>query len=69
MPATAVPGGGFMLTLFLHRGDDLCRTYSTTARGLDRLLFVNEVHDFAPYGRQEDGEDSPDGWPQYPTHG
>ena len=62
-------GGGFMLTLFLRNGDDVYRTYSTTARGVDRLLFVNSVLDLAPYGRQEDWEDSPEGWPQHPTYG
>jgi predicted dithiol-disulfide oxidoreductase (DUF899 family) len=60
---------GFMLSMFLRDGDDVYRTYSTTARGVDRLLFVNSLLDLAPYGRQEDWEDSPDGWPQYPTYG
>jgi predicted dithiol-disulfide oxidoreductase (DUF899 family) len=59
----------FMLTLFLRDGEDIYRTYSTTARGVDRLLFVNNILDLAPYGRQEEWEDSPDGWPQHPTYG
>ena len=62
-------GGGFMLTVFLRSGTDVFRTYSTTARGVDRLLFVNNVLDLVPYGRQEDWEDSPPGWPQHPTYG
>ena len=62
-------GGGFMLTLFLRDGDDVYRTYNTTARGVDRLLFVNNMLDLAPYGRQQDWEDSPPGWPQHPTYG
>lgn len=62
-------GGSFMLSLFLTDGEDVFRTYSTTARGVDRLLFVNNVLDLAPYGRQEDWEDSPEGWPQAPTYG
>jgi len=49
--------------------DDVHRTHSTTAQGVDRLLFVNNVLDLAPYGRQEDWEDSPDGWPQHATYG
>jgi predicted dithiol-disulfide oxidoreductase (DUF899 family) len=61
--------GGFMLTVFLRDGDDVYRTYNTTARGVDRLLFVNNMLDLTPYGRQEDWEDSPPGWPQYPTYG
>ena len=55
--------------MFLRDGDDVYRTYSTTQRGVDRLLFVNNILDLAPYGRQEDWEDSPDGWPQHPTYG
>jgi predicted dithiol-disulfide oxidoreductase (DUF899 family) len=62
-------GTGFMLNMFLRDGDDVYRTYATTARGVDRLLFVNNVLDLAPYGRQEDWEDSPAGWPQHPTYG
>jgi predicted dithiol-disulfide oxidoreductase (DUF899 family) len=59
----------FMLSVFLRDGEDVYRTYSTTARGVDRLLFVNNILDLAPYGRQEDWEDSPPGWPQQPTYG
>lgn len=62
-------GGGFMLTLFLRDGDSVYRTYSTTQRGVDRLVFANNVLDLAPYGRQQSWEDSPDGWPQHPTYG
>jgi predicted dithiol-disulfide oxidoreductase (DUF899 family) len=61
--------GGFLLSVFLRDGDDVYRTYSTTNRGVDRLLFVNNILDLTPYGRQEDWEDSPPGWPQYPTYG
>jgi predicted dithiol-disulfide oxidoreductase (DUF899 family) len=60
---------GFMLSLFLRDGDAVYRTYSTTARGVDRVLFVNNILDVAAYGRQEDWEDSPVGWPQHPTYG
>jgi predicted dithiol-disulfide oxidoreductase (DUF899 family) len=61
--------GGFMLSMFLRDGEDIYRTYCTTARGVDRLMFVNSILDLAPYGRQEDWEDSPPGWPQQPTYG
>jgi predicted dithiol-disulfide oxidoreductase (DUF899 family) len=61
--------GGFMLTLFMKDGHDVFRTYNTTARGVDRVLFVNNVLDLAAYGRQEEWEDSPEGWPQHPTYG
>ncbi len=62
-------GGGFLLSAFFCEGDDVYRTYSTTQRGVDRLLFVNNIQDLAVFGRQEDWEDSPDGWPQHPTYG
>lgn len=61
--------GGFMLSVFLRDGDDVYRTYNTTRRGVDRLLFVHNILDLTPYGRQEDWEDSPPGWPQHPTYG
>jgi predicted dithiol-disulfide oxidoreductase (DUF899 family) len=61
--------GGFLLSAFLRDGDEVYRTYSTTARGVDRLLFVNSVLDLTAFGRQEDWEDSPPGWPQHPTYG
>jgi predicted dithiol-disulfide oxidoreductase (DUF899 family) len=61
--------GGFLLSVFLRDGTDVYRTYSTTSRGVDRVMFVHNILDLAPYGRQEDWEDSPAGWPQQPTYG
>jgi predicted dithiol-disulfide oxidoreductase (DUF899 family) len=60
---------GFMLSAFLRDGGNVYRTYATTSRGVDRLLFVNNILDLVAYGRQEDWEDSPPGWPQHPTYG
>jgi len=54
---------------FLCDGDDVFRTYATTQRGVDRVLFVNNMQDLVVWGRQEDWEDSPEGWPQHPTYG
>jgi predicted dithiol-disulfide oxidoreductase (DUF899 family) len=62
-------GRGFLLSAFLRDGDDVYRTYSTTRRGVDRLLFVHNILDLTVYGRREDWEDSPPGWPQHPTYG
>jgi predicted dithiol-disulfide oxidoreductase (DUF899 family) len=62
-------GGGFMLNMFLREGDEIYRTYATTSRGVDRLLFVHNILDLSAYGRQEEWEDSPQGWPQHPTYG
>jgi predicted dithiol-disulfide oxidoreductase (DUF899 family) len=61
--------GGFMLSVFLRDGDDVYRTYNTTQRGVDRLVFTNSILDLTPYGRRQDWEDSPSGWPQHPTYG
>lgn len=61
--------GGFMFTAFLRDGESVYRTYNTTQRGVDRLLYTHSVLDLTAYGRQEDWEDSPAGWPQHPTYG
>ncbi len=61
-------GGGFLLSVFLRDGKDVYRTYSTTSRGLDRNAFVTGMLDLTVYGRREDWEDSPAGWPQEPTY-
>jgi len=61
--------GGFLLSVFLRDGDEVFHTYSTTSRGVDRLVFANSIRDLLPYGRREDWEDSPPGWPQRPTYG
>ena len=55
--------------MFLRDGTDVYRTYSTTQRGEDRLMFRRNILDLAPYGRQEESEDSPAGWRQHPTYG
>ena len=44
-------------------------TYSTTARGTEAILPVAHIMDRTAYGRQQDWEDSPEGWPQYQTYG
>jgi predicted dithiol-disulfide oxidoreductase (DUF899 family) len=62
-------GGGFLLSIFFRDGTDVYRTYSTTQRGVDRLVFRHNILDLCPYGRQEDWEDTPPGWPQHPTYG
>lgn len=44
-------------------------TYMTTARGTEAILPVAHIMDRTVYGRQQDWEDSPEGWPQEPTYG
>lgn len=52
------------LSVFLHEGDHLYQTYFTTARGLEMLGSTWSFLDLMPFGRQEEWEDSPPGWPQ-----
>lgn len=64
----APPGGGFGVNVFLRDGDDVYRTWHTNGRGTERLSFLQGLVDLLPYGRQEEWEDSPAGWPQHPTY-
>ena len=57
----------FGLSVLLRDDDEVFRTYFTTARGVDRLRLDFNLLDLTPYGRQEQWEDSPGGWPQDPT--
>jgi predicted dithiol-disulfide oxidoreductase (DUF899 family) len=57
----------FGLSVLLRDGEEVFRTYFTTARGVDRLRTDFNLLDLTPYGRQEQWEDSPAGWPQDPT--
>jgi predicted dithiol-disulfide oxidoreductase (DUF899 family) len=51
-------------SVFLRDGDKVYRTYFTTQRGGELLGTTFSFLDITPYGRQEDWEDSPKGWPQ-----
>lgn len=57
------------LSVFFRIGDDVFHTYSAYARGTESLVDSYRLLDVTPYGRQEDFEDSPPGWPQKPTYG
>lgn len=57
------------LSVFFRLGDDVFHTYSTYARGVESLTDSCSLLDVTPYGRQEDFEDSPPGYPQKPTYG
>ncbi len=54
-------------SIFLREGDDVFHTYSAYARGLDSLHGPDSFLDLTPYGRQEEWEDSPAGWPRQKT--
>src|SRR6266480_4499902 len=57
-------GESFGLSVFLRDGEDIYRTYFTTARGAEALGSVWTFLDLTPLGRQEEWEDSPEGYPQ-----
>ena len=56
-------------SVFVTDGASVYHTYSAYTRGLDQLFLPFHFLELTPYGRQEDWEDSPEGWPQRPTHG
>jgi predicted dithiol-disulfide oxidoreductase (DUF899 family) len=57
------------ISVFFRSGSDVFHTYSSFARGTESLTDSYALLDITPYGRQEDWEDSPEGWPQRPTYG
>ena len=57
-------GESFGLSVFIRDGDEVFRTYFTTSRGAEALGSVWTFLDLTPLGRQEEWEDSPDGYPQ-----
>jgi predicted dithiol-disulfide oxidoreductase (DUF899 family) len=65
---TTPKGETFGLSVFLHDGDNVYRTYFTNGRGVEALGSVWTLLDLTPYGRQEEWEDSPTGWPQTPAY-
>lgn len=65
----AIEGEEHGLSVFFRLGDGVFHTYSVYARGTERLTDARALLDMTPYGRQQDFEDSPHGWPQQPTYG
>lgn len=65
----AAPGEGFAVNVFLRDGDGtVYRTWHTNGRGTEQLSYSFGLIDVLPWGRQEEWQDSPDGWPQRPTY-
>lgn len=62
------PGGQFALNVFLRQSDAVYRTWCTNHRGVEQLSHIFPLLDVLPYGRQEQWQDSPEGWPQGPTY-
>ena len=56
--------GMFHLVCYLREGDRVFETYWTAGRGVEAMDNNYALMDLTAYGRQEDWEDSPAGWPQ-----
>lgn len=56
------------LSVFIRRDDNVWRTYHTGDRGVEHLGSHWTYLDLTPFGRQEEWEDSPEGWPQDPSY-
>src|SRR5262249_15177945 len=67
-PTRDQDGEMFGLSAFLRDGDAIYRTYFTTHRGVEALGSVWTLLDLTPFGRQEQWEDSPEGYPQTPPY-
>ena len=56
------------IACYLRRDDKIYLTYWTTGRGDEVMNPVFGLLDMTAYGRREEFEDSPEGWPQFPTY-
>jgi predicted dithiol-disulfide oxidoreductase (DUF899 family) len=64
-----VTGESHGISVFFCIGDDIFHTYSTYGRGTETHMDAYTLLDLTPYGRQQDFEESPAGFPQKPTYG
>ena len=67
-PSEYQDGESFGLSVFLRDGEETYRTYFTSGRGVEALGSVWTFLDLTPLGRQEEWEDSPEGYPQTPPY-
>ncbi|MFD7065492.1 DUF899 family protein [Streptomyces sp. NPDC059906] len=56
--------GLFHLVCYLRDGDRVFETYWTNRRGAEAVDYSYALMDLTAFGRQEDWEDSPAGWPR-----
>jgi predicted dithiol-disulfide oxidoreductase (DUF899 family) len=56
------------ISCYLRREDKIYLTYGTTGRGDEVMSPSFGLLDLTASGRREEWEDSPEGWPQLPTH-
>ena len=67
--AVLMEGEEHGLSVFFQLEGEVFHTYSAYARGTESLTDTYRLFDMTPYGRQQDFEESPSGWPQKPTYG
>jgi len=53
------------IVCYVRKGSPVFETYWTTARGVEAMDNNYRLLDLTVYGRQEEWEDSPEGWPQH----
>jgi predicted dithiol-disulfide oxidoreductase (DUF899 family) len=58
--------GMMHIVCYLRQGSKVFETYCTTRRGVEAMDNSYRLLDLTVYGRQENWEDSPTGWPQRP---
>jgi predicted dithiol-disulfide oxidoreductase (DUF899 family) len=58
--------GMMHIVCYLRQGSKVFETYWTTRRGVEAMDNSYRLLDLTVYGRQENWEDSPAGWPQLP---
>ncbi len=62
-------GEMFGMSVFIRDDEgNIYRTWFTQHRGVEYLGTSFSFFDIVPYGRQEDWEDSPEGWPKGPRY-
>jgi predicted dithiol-disulfide oxidoreductase (DUF899 family) len=66
--ATSDSGENHGVSVFFRDGDHVFRSYHTGKRGVEHLGSHWTYLDLTPYGRKEEWENSPDGWPQNKTY-
>jgi predicted dithiol-disulfide oxidoreductase (DUF899 family) len=67
-PGKYQDGESFGLSVLFRDGGNVFRTYFTNGRGVETLGSSWTFLDLTPLGRQENWEDSPDGYPQTPPY-
>jgi predicted dithiol-disulfide oxidoreductase (DUF899 family) len=64
---TAQNDAYFGLSVFIQKDARVFQTWFTSGRGVEEASNTFKLLDLTPWGRQENWEQSPPGWPQEPT--